>query len=186
MADIRLESLVVRGVPQANVLVADMVREGSKQVNGLTSANLSYSRHPSHRFPGNRPANDAWALADDLGEGATARLAGRPGSLAGVPVSRKPARFAGRAVLWGWPAVCADGQATAAKPFGNLAKRPAVVGTDLRTLPLPSPLGRIAGHGRGRQRAWRMSPARGMRTVSTRGMSASRMRPSRASRPASR
>jgi len=180
----RLESLNVRRVTQANALVADMVRAGSEQVNGRATANLSYPRHQSH-FQASHPCGDARLLADDLGNEVAARRAGRPGSSVGVSVSRMPARPAGRTVLSEPSAAGAKVMATAAKPFGVLAKRPAVVGLDLRTNPLPSQCTGCAGV-RGRQQAWRRTPTRGMPAVSTRGISALRLRPSRASSPASR
>src|SRR5262249_47549645 len=117
MAANLLESLVLRGVSQAKALVADMVRMGSNQVKGRTPANLSYLRHPSPRFQTNHPC-DVWLCADDLGDKTAARRAGRPGSSVGVPVSREPARLAGRTVLSGWSAVPADAMANAVKPFG--------------------------------------------------------------------
>jgi hypothetical protein len=151
MAVIHLETLVVRNVVRAGANVAGTVRPGSKQVNGQASASLSYLRHPSHRFP--RPATPEAQrfLADDLGDEADARRAGRSWERAGVLVSR---------------------MALTGKSFGVSAKRPAVAGSDLRqhSLPLRDAVG-CAGACREWGWAWQ-PPVQGRPLASTRGASA--------------
>jgi hypothetical protein len=104
MAVITNESLVLRGVNVACDVVTGLERFGFNPANGGNSAVvLSYQRHLSTRASqagsDPRPRHERIALG---GASHAARRAGRPGSPAGVPERRHPARSAGRAILSRW------------------------------------------------------------------------------------
>jgi hypothetical protein len=101
MAVVHLESLVLRGIHDACNVVPGLARNGSNEADGRTPTGpLSLTRH---RFVGYPQASTDTGMRQGGAEGAAcAARAGLPGSPAGVPVSRSPARSAGRAILSGW------------------------------------------------------------------------------------
>ncbi len=104
MAVMKPESLMLRGVPVACDVVTSVERYGFNPADAETSAViLSFPRHLSVRAPragsDPRPRHERTALG---GAGRAAWRAGRPGSPAGFPDCRRPARCAGRAILSGW------------------------------------------------------------------------------------
>jgi hypothetical protein len=114
MAVVNLESLVLRGIHDACNVVPGLERNGSKQADGRTpTASPSLTRHPFASYP--RAGMDAGMRPGGAENGAAvaATRAGRPGSSSGVPDSRNPASFAGRAILSGW-SPCGRGAGSAA------------------------------------------------------------------------
>ena len=147
-----LESLVLRGVPVAGDVVAEMARMGFQLVKGQTPATLSYPRHPSQRFGQIGQPDVRRLLVGTYDKEAAATRAGRSESEAGVLVSRDPAIFAGRTVLSGW-----------SRRFQPL--RPAVQRTGSSGC---LPIAVSTGLEREAQRVWPM-PAQKTLPVSTRG-----------------
>ena len=100
MAELHRKSLVLRGVPVTRDVVAVLVRFAGNAVEEQPPV-LSYPRHLSTRTPSTEsdsPSRHTRAVSNGVNHGA--RRAGRPGGLAGVPVS--PARIAGRTIPLGW------------------------------------------------------------------------------------
>jgi hypothetical protein len=104
MAVLNRNCLVLRGVPVASDVVTVLERFAVNPANARTPALIpSYQRHLSTRTPSaatdSRPRHEHAASSC---VGREARRAGRPGSPAGVPERRRPARIAGRAIQLGW------------------------------------------------------------------------------------
>jgi len=104
MAVLNRNCLVLRGVPVACDVVTVLERFAVNPANARTPALiLSYPRHLSTRTPSaetdSQPRHEHPASS---GVNRDARRAGRPGSPAGVPERRRPARIAGQAIQWGW------------------------------------------------------------------------------------
>jgi len=108
MVALKRNSLVLRGVPVACDVVTGQGRYGFNPANAGVLRVLSFERHLSTRASraGSDPRlrHERTAMS---GVGHVARRAGRPGSPAGVPVRRRPARSAGWAILSGWSSAAA-------------------------------------------------------------------------------
>jgi hypothetical protein len=105
MTVLNRKSLVLGGIPVACDVVISRECFGLNPVNaGPTAMVLSCQRHLSKWAPhaglDPRPRHERTASG---GTNHEARRAGRPGSCAGVPESRRSARSAGWAILSGWP-----------------------------------------------------------------------------------
>jgi len=125
MAVTHKKPVVVRGVLVVRGEMTGTALIGFDHGRGQAPAFLSQGRRlsPSNPRLGNQ-SDPRRFLADDLDLEAVAERAGRPGSLAGVLVSRSPAMPAGRAVLCGWPPAAGEPCATAVRHFGfTMAKR---------------------------------------------------------------
>jgi len=105
MAKLILESLVLPVVPVATRVAVALERIGSTQASGATSATpLSFTRHlpPSYPRLERDPVVRQVPADGNAGGARGARRAGRPGSSAGVSVSRRAAITAARTILSGW------------------------------------------------------------------------------------
>jgi hypothetical protein len=105
MAVMKPETLVLRGAGVACDVVTSVERYGFNPANAGTAAGvLSFPRQLSLRDSraGSDPRPRHKRTAPG-GAGRAAWRAGRPAGPAGVPVRRRPARSAGRAILLGWP-----------------------------------------------------------------------------------
>jgi hypothetical protein len=131
MVALKRNSLVLRAVPVACDVVTGLTRFGFNPANAETSLVLSYQRHLSTRV--SRAGTDPCSRHERTalgGVGHDARRAGRPGSPAGVPDSRRPARTAGRAILSGWSSAAGAMAPPAAGCIDRLTvKRTAGAGT---------------------------------------------------------
>jgi hypothetical protein len=178
MAVMTLESVVLRVVGVAREVVTGMKRIGSNQASDQAPARLSHRRHlvPSWLRPGYGPGLRR-PFAEFLGEDRASGRAGRPGSVAGVPVRRSPAPCAGRTVPCGRPAVSEGSRLTALRWFGLLQAKAV-------TLPGGIPSGRFPASGISafslrqadaeqpnapRGNGDRLMPTRGTPAASTRG-----------------
>jgi hypothetical protein len=162
MAEMFLESVVLRGIP----VVADVVPV--KALRGSSSARkqpLVLLSNPRHQTPGAAPADYETAarpFAPGLADQEQAAMrAGRPEGSMGGSGGRSPARSAGRAVLLGWslategssPTADGSGFTTARQPAGKAQVLPQRVPTlPVRAIPPGKSMGlsreKQLGHGR--------------------------------------
>jgi hypothetical protein len=175
-----LESLKLRGVGVGGDATAKMVRFDSRMDHEQAAASLSHPRHPSQSWRIGYQPDSRRDLAESLDEDTAAIRAGRPDSLAGVPVSRSPAGKAGWAVLSGWSQAVGELRSTAARWFGSfMAKTRASVDNAAPRhsfgFPLPAECGesvkrlpRLKLGQRGKPMP--VMPAFGMPMASTRGI----------------
>jgi len=126
MAVLQRKSLVLCGVNVACGVVTGMKRFGVNAANTRLPAGLSFPGHLSTRTPcaevDPRPRHERAASS---GVGCEARRAGRPGSPAGVPSRRRPARYAGRIILSGWSQGYSQTFPRRAMSAGSLTSLPA-------------------------------------------------------------
>jgi len=133
MAVVQLESLVLRGRDACNV-VRVLERNGSNQADGRASTvPLSLPRHLLLSYPhagmcpGSRPAD-----AENLGAATAVKRAGRPGSSAGVPVSRSLAITARWTIQSRWSPTDSGACATAGRVESFTIPTPASLGKPLQ------------------------------------------------------
>lgn len=159
------------------VVASGMKRAGTGLNAGGAPALLSHPRHLSLGFPRVEPEPPTRRVRV-VDADRDAMRAGRPGNRSGVPVTRNPARNAGRAVLLGWPVAGRESYRTAAWCPGASARASAAVDQALSGRPLS-----LSAAARGASALKRVPAARGTPAFSTRGESAfGRMRPDGASR----
>jgi len=132
MAVMTLEALVLRGVRVVREAATGMKRMGSKQASDQNPARLSHQRHLVPRWlrPGYEPGLRR-LFAESFDDDDASDRAGRPGSVAGVPVRRSPALCAGRTVSCGRPAVSGEPRLTASPSFGLLSAKPTALAGDV-------------------------------------------------------
>jgi hypothetical protein len=125
MADYTLDSLVLRGVSVLRDGQAVNLRLGTSDKAKAQTPGINVSmRHPSlgcgQEFmpPAVRPAHADQDRVDDAAPGA-----GRPRSRAGV-LSRRPARTAGGAILYGWSPSNGGPRSAAAARLGLIPAQP--------------------------------------------------------------
>lgn len=103
-----LSALVLNGVSVVNGGKAVDLRPGSYTAR-MQMPMIPFSmRHPSPGYQEGQTEPPQHRIRTNLAADTVAMRAGRPGSLAGVLVSRSPARNAGRVVQLGWPIVVGE------------------------------------------------------------------------------
>jgi len=168
------ESLRLNGINVADGVVFGLLRIGSDQATGQTSASLSFTRHFTTYPDSDSDLPERYERPANAGAGTTARRAGRPGYCAGVLDRRSFAIFAKPAIQWRWPSLVRSAVPEAWHHVRSMAQ--AAVGPQTsghsripltRALPgLQKP--RHQGRDQGEQPPARM-PAVGMAGSATRG-----------------
>ncbi|MBV9123928.1 MAG: hypothetical protein JO112_11270 [Planctomycetes bacterium] len=157
MAEMLLESLVLRGIPVVADVVPVKALRGSHSVRKQPLVLLS---NPRHQTPGTAPADyETGARPFAPGEAdpeQAAQRAGRPEGSTGGSGGRSPARSAGRAVLLGWslasegPSPTSHGPGFTTARF--LASRVSALPQRVPTLPVRAiPPGQLMRLPRGKQ-----------------------------------